>query len=240
MTTVFLLLFAFLGALLSSALDCLVWRQEKGEAWFSGRSHCDRCGKPLRLRDLMPLFGFLFRGGKTSCCHAREVPWHFLLECLGAFGFLFAAAEFLETRDASLLLRDLLLIAFAISTAAKDLFSGLVSIPLTGTAILLFLFWPTEDPSLILRILGLWVGAALMLIPYLITSKKGVGGGDVWLGALLGAVLGAWKVWPALALAFILGGGVAATLLLTKQKKRTDAIPFGPFLILALLLVHFF
>lgn len=239
MTVILLILAGFIGALLASALDCLAWRQTKGESWKRGTSHCDYCGASLNATDLIPIFSYLCRRSKTRCCKRREVPWHVLLELLGALGLVFATIHFLESRNMSFFLRDLLLIGVSLYIAAKDLFSGLVSLPLTLTLIVVFLLWPTPEATFLHRALGLWVGAALLLIPFLLTNKKGLGEGDIWLGALLGVTLGVWKVWPALALAFIVGGAFAAVLLLTKQKKRTDAIPFGPFLVLALLVTHF-
>jgi len=59
-----------------------------------------------------------------------------------------------------------------------------------------------------------------------------MGGGDMKLGAMLGAFLG----WPlgllALFAGVLAGGIVALTLLALGRRGRKDAIPFGPFLAL--------
>jgi leader peptidase (prepilin peptidase)/N-methyltransferase len=59
-----------------------------------------------------------------------------------------------------------------------------------------------------------------------------MGGGDMKLGAMLGAFLG-WKLGLlALLLGVLAGGAVAVVLLLLGRKGRKDAIPFGPYLAL--------
>jgi hypothetical protein len=63
-----------------------------------------------------------------------------------------------------------------------------------------------------------------------ILARGGLGGGDMKFAAGLGVWLG-WEaaviaVWTA----FMLGGAVAALLLITRRRGRYDGIPFGPFL----------
>jgi len=59
-----------------------------------------------------------------------------------------------------------------------------------------------------------------------------MGGGDMKLGAMLGAFLG-WKLGLlALLLGVLTGGIVALCLLMLGRKGRKEAIPFGPFLAL--------
>jgi len=57
-----------------------------------------------------------------------------------------------------------------------------------------------------------------------------MGGGDMKLGAMLGAFLG-WKVLlVAVFVAVILGGTLALALIASGRRGRKDPIPFGPFL----------
>jgi leader peptidase (prepilin peptidase)/N-methyltransferase len=60
-----------------------------------------------------------------------------------------------------------------------------------------------------------------------------MGGGDMKLGAMMGAFLGYKLALLALFLAAILGGVVALGLLSTGIRRRKDPIPFGPFLAIA-------
>ena len=74
------------------------------------------------------------------------------------------------------------------------------------------------------------LGLAAMALPYIFTHGRGMGLGDVKLGALVGLMSGYPLVAVALLLAVITGGLVAAILLAFKIKKRSDPIPFAPFL----------
>jgi leader peptidase (prepilin peptidase)/N-methyltransferase len=80
-------------------------------------------------------------------------------------------------------------------------------------------------------LIGIAVGGGIFLVIILV-SGGGMGGGDMKLGAMLGAFLG-WKLGLlALLLAVLAGGAVAIVLLLLGKKGRKEAIPFGPFLAL--------
>lgn len=73
----------------------------------------------------------------------------------------------------------------------------------------------------------------------IITKGKGMGGGDVKLGAFMGLMLGFPQALVALVLSF-LGGAVFSIFLIISGKKHFgQTIPFGPFLVLGSLLVLF-
>ena len=67
---------ALLGACTGSFLACLAWRTVHGESVLRGRSHCDVCGHVLGVRDLVPVFSYLFSGGKCRYCGAKLSARH--------------------------------------------------------------------------------------------------------------------------------------------------------------------
>lgn len=73
------------------------------------------------------------------------------------------------------------------------------------------------------------VGGALLAL-HLLSRGRGLGLGDVKLGAAIGAGFGATAGIAALGVAFVAGGAYAAWMLATRRARRRDAIPFGPFL----------
>ena len=81
-------------------------------------------------------------------------------------------------------------------------------------------------------LLGILVGGGI-LFAVVVLSGGGMGGGDMKLGAMIGAFLGYKLTLLALFLAVILGGFVALGLLSTGIRGRKDPIPFGPFLAVA-------
>lgn len=78
------------------------------------------------------------------------------------------------------------------------------------------------------------VGGVLFAL-HLVTRGRGLGLGDVKLGAAIGACLGPWPGIAALGAAFIAGGVYAVIVLASKHRSRHDAIAFGPFLALGTL-----
>lgn len=70
------------GAALGSGFMCFAARAARGESWMKGRSHCDACGHPLNWVDLLPIFGYLIRGGRCHYC-GQKIPINsFLTELL--------------------------------------------------------------------------------------------------------------------------------------------------------------
>jgi leader peptidase (prepilin peptidase) / N-methyltransferase len=73
------------------------------------------------------------------------------------------------------------------------------------------------------------VGAALMFL-HTLSGGRGLGLGDVKLGAGIGMALGLTSGLTAIALAFVFGGGYGIWLLATKRATAGAPIRFGPFI----------
>ena len=106
-----------------------------------------------------------------------------------------------------------------------------------ATAVLLILGWAiARDAGSILRAgAGALAYFAAMYV-LAVLARGGLGFGDVKLAFLIGMVTGflGWgHVVVAGVSAFILGGVTAVLLLVTRRSSRKDAIPFGPFMIVA-------
>ena len=83
--------------------------------------------------------------------------------------------------------------------------------------------------ALLDALFGALLGAGVIILIILV-SRGGMGWGDAWLMAGIGAVLG-WKLAAvALYFGFIVGGAVALVLLAARIVRRKDPIPLGPFL----------
>lgn len=69
----------FLGASIMSFLEVLIERVPKGVSPFGGRSKCDSCGHTLGVFELIPVFSWLFLGGKCKHCKAK-IPYIYPLK----------------------------------------------------------------------------------------------------------------------------------------------------------------
>jgi leader peptidase (prepilin peptidase)/N-methyltransferase len=88
-------------------------------------------------------------------------------------------------------------------------------------------------------LLGFVVGGGLFYALALV-SRGGMGGGDIKMMAMVGALMG-WKA--VLLISFIgslIGGVVGIFLMIFKGKGRKTKIPFGPFLALGSLITLFY
>lgn len=72
-----------LGAVVSSALDCFLYRLDTDLDWVHGRSICESCGSSLEWWELIPVFSCLYLRGKCSHCHTYFGYRHMWLEILG-------------------------------------------------------------------------------------------------------------------------------------------------------------
>jgi prepilin signal peptidase PulO-like enzyme (type II secretory pathway) len=125
-------------------------------------------------------------------------------------------------------------LALAVTTACAlcDLRSGYIFDRVTLPALAAVLALGAVD--VLPHLYGAALVAALYALPYAATRGRGFGLGDVKLGAVVGAGLGAWPGVVAFSASFIIGA-VAGIVLLALGRSRKDAIPFGPFIALGTL-----
>src|SRR5699024_4736589 len=88
-------------------------------------------------------------------------------------------------------------------------------------------------------ITGAIVGFVLLAF-IIIASKGGMGAGDMKLFGVLGLVLGLKKVLLTFFLASLFGALLGGVLILLKIINRKQAIPFGPYIVLAALISYFY
>jgi leader peptidase (prepilin peptidase)/N-methyltransferase len=123
------------------------------------------------------------------------------------------------------------LLAALVAIAAIDLQHQIIPdrITLPGIVVGFLASFLGDRTSWIDSLLGILAGGGI-LFAVIMLSGGGMGGGDMKLGAMLGAFLGYKLALLALFVAVILGGGIALALLSTGIRRRKDPIPFGPFL----------
>lgn len=241
----------FLGAAIGSFLNVLVSRTVSGDDWIKGRSRCDHCQETLEWYDMIPLFSFVAYRGKSRCCHKRISYQHPMVELMtgllflwwalmGSFFFHLLSHPLLYIQPLFWLFMGLVLLTIFI----MDLFYGLipVSAVIVGSVgVVLYRFYLATSGVYKWSDFGLMLLSAVLayVIFFLIrraTHNRGMGEGDVILSVLLGLVTGWPRVVPALWLSFVVGAIVGVLLMLVKKKKMKQILPFGPFMIVGILL----
>ena len=198
------------------------------------RSACPACGRPIAARDNVPLLSWLWLRG--ACRHCRTpISWRYpLLELVSALLAGGLAWRFGATPQ---LLAALVLAGFLLRLAWIDLETRLLPDCLTLPLVWLGLGFSSLDVTGVPLHEALWGAMAgyvlLWSVAWLflrLTGREGMGQGDVKLLAALGAWLGLAAVPDVIVLAA--GAAVVVGLAgrLFGRLPADAALPFGPFL----------
>jgi leader peptidase (prepilin peptidase)/N-methyltransferase len=222
---------ALVGAVVGSFLNVVIVRLPRNESLVVPRSRCRACGTELHWFDNIPVLSFLALRGRCRACGGM-ISWRYpIVEAVTAL--MFALAAWRSTSPADLLLAWLFLSTLIVITG-MDLEHQVIPDRITLPAIavgFLTSFLGTRV-SWLDSLLGI-LGGGGILFAVIVLSGGGMGGGDMKLGATIGAFLGYKLALLALFLSVMLGGIVALGLLSTGIRRRKDPIPFGPFLAMA-------
>jgi len=219
-----------LGLVVGSFLNVVIARVPDGRSIVTPPSACPACGAPIRWYDNIPVLSWLWLRARCRSCRA-SISWRYpAVELVTAVLFLLAARRYGVAPDLG---PALLLLAALVPITFIDLDHQIIPdvITLPGIVLGAVLGVVLHPAAWLDTLLGILVGGGLFLV-IILASKGGMGGGDMKLGAMMGAFLG-WKlVLLGILLGVFGGGAVAIALLSTGAKGRKDPLPFGPFLAL--------
>lgn len=237
---------ALFGLAVGSYLNVVIGKLRSGEKGNRKRSRCPDCHKVLRPSELIPVVSFLVLKRKCAGCK-KPISWQYpLVELVVAM--LLIVAFYVHGGTGGVLgqnwlffLRDTLFIAGLVIIFVIDykdmLVYDSVTIPMTVIAFVLNLILGMSWLNLLL---GMLVGAGFFLLQYVISKGAWIGGGDIRIGAMIGAMVGFPGVVAALLFAYIIGALVAVSLLATKKMTWKSQLAFGTFLTVATVIVLFF
>ena len=189
----FVLLAFALGGTLGSFMNVVVYRLPRRMSLSWPGSHCPHCGKAIRWHDNVPIFGWLWLGGKCRDCRAPISPRYVLVELLTAALFLACLKRFGWSYD---LVPALVLVTLLVPLTFIDLEHWLLpfAITLPGIAVGIALQFQLGLDAVMTSAIGAAAGwIAFFLLEILgekVFKKEALGGGDKYLLALLGAFLG--------------------------------------------------
>ena len=220
-----------LGAVIGSFLNVVIVRLPRNESLVMPPSRCPACGTELHWFDNIPVLSFLALRGRCRECGA-PISWRYPIVETGTAA-LFTLAAWRSTSLADLVIAWLFLAAL-VAVTVIDLEHQIIldRITLPGIAVGFVTSFLGTRVSWLDSLLGILAGGGI-LFAVIVVSGGGMGGGDMKLGAMMGAFLGYKLALLALFLAVILGGAVSLALLSTGIRRRKDPIPFGPFLAVA-------
>jgi len=250
MTTILVaFLFLLLGICWGSLLNWLAGSvSEEGELHLKA-PFCRQCGVKRPLKYTLPLLGyFLTKGRCPDCREAVSVRIPIVEFVTGVLFALLYLKYGLSWELCILLVYSSILIVLCVTDIEHFILPNIVNYPgmIVAAAISLVVmlvhyrlpwalffagsgFMAVFNNYLLSAVAGGLAGALLLFLVVLL-SRGGMGMGDVVLAGLLGLMVGFPLVFIALFVGIVVGGLVAAVLLITRRKGRKDMLPFGPFL----------
>lgn len=196
---------------------------------------CAGCGRKLKWYECIPLFSYIFSGGKRRCCGEKISFARLFAPIACAALWIASALTFFEAYPFYSVLAALectVLAAIAAIDFTHKWIPDRFQIALAVIGLATFLF---DNPyTAAERLIGAAVGGGFFLLVYLgsllIIKREGMGFGDVKLALCAGLFLG----WQGMLLGLIIGSVSASVILLiirakTKAEKDTE-YPFAPFL----------
>jgi leader peptidase (prepilin peptidase)/N-methyltransferase len=225
MVVIGLIIFIY-GTIIGSFLNVCILRIPKGESIVTERSHCMNCGYQLKWYDLVPLFSYLLLRGRCRRCKQPILIQYPLIEAangiLWVITFLFCSFSW-DTVVICLVVSVLLTLSvidfrtYEIPPSLNICLAILAAVRLT-----------LHLDDWINYAIGAFVVSGFLLLLFLVTSGRGIGGGDIKLMAAAGLLLG----WKLILLALFLGClyGSVIHIIRMKLSKEGSVLAFGPYL----------
>ncbi len=235
----YLIVFFIFGLIFGSFYNVVGYRLPNNMSLINPSSHCPKCNHKLGPFELIPVFSYLFQGGKCKNCKAKIAIFYPIFELFTGIVFALiykifgiSVEMFIALVFASMLL--IIMISDFLYMIIPDellIFCGLLILILKiivgGIEILLPTFMNMIIPFIALLFIKLLGDKAF--------KRESMGGGDIKLMLIFGMVLG-WQIslFTIVLAAFI---ALPVTLILDKIKSNNNhELPFGPYLSLAALI----
>ncbi|MGN0164970.1 MAG: prepilin peptidase [Lachnospiraceae bacterium] len=249
---IYLVIFLY-GLLIGSFLNVVIFRVPKKESLTKVRSHCMSCGYQLKWYDLFPLFSWLFLGGKCRKCKAPISAQYPIVEAANAvlYIIIFIVSYGLNAYDVfecfrfeTLLycfLASALLALSVIDFRTYEIPVGFnIFIAALGIINLIYrlVAFGVSGSDWISFVIGFFAVSVVMLIIFIASGGRAIGGGDVKLMAAAGLLIG----WKLIVLAFLLGCILGSVIHIIRMKVSgaEHVLAMGPYLSAGIMLAVLF
>lgn len=203
---IILLTITISGTVFGSFFTLAVHRIPKKEDITHERSYCPKCNHKLHFLDLIPVFSYIFLGGKCRYCKEKIRPRYLILEIFSGLVFLLLALSYkinIETTVFEFISFILIILFFCFLFISAGIDKETYSIPnglvIYGLAIAiiknLYEYFVLGN-SVYFNILGFLIVPIFLLIINLLLTKAfkikeaPFGGGDIKLLAVVGLFCG--------------------------------------------------
>ena len=220
------------GIVIGSFLNVCIYRIPKNEDIVKINSHCMSCNYNLKWYDLVPLFSYIFLGGRCRKCKTKLSIQYPLIE--GLNGILYVLVVAVNGFTIESLLYCLMFSAL-VTLSVIDFRTYEIPFGINLFILTLGLIRVAMDYKNFLNyLIGFISVSGFLYLLYLLTKGRGIGGGDIKLMAVSGLMLG-WKC-NILALAFGCIIGSVIHLIRMKVSKEDHVLALGPYLSIGIMI----
>jgi leader peptidase (prepilin peptidase)/N-methyltransferase len=225
-----------LGAAIGSFLATVLIRWPQGRGVVAGRSACDKCGRTLQPRDLVPILSWSLARGRCRHCGNRIDRRHLAAEAGAAMIAIAAIFAHPMPLAAITAIFGWWLFLLAALDVEHEWLPDRLTWPLLAAG--LAAAWGGFGPPLADRLIGAAAGFGALFAIALgyraLRGREGLGGGD----PKLFAAIGAWLGWTQLPFVLLGAGLLGLAILLLKRLRggsvaATDRLPLGALMALA-------
>lgn len=218
---------------MASFYDVFVMRREKNEKFLWGRSHCDFCHRNLKFYELIPVFSYIFLGGKCKSCGEKIGSDKFLTEILISSLSVFIFLKYDLSIQSFLAIGIIIVATFIGIIDYKTGFIYNIDLFIILIFTIIFKLFLGEN---IFNSLKFSLGMGMIFYAlYKVTGMMGFG--DVLYSFIMGIfannILDAFIIFKD---AFVIGAVFSIILILLKKKNFKDSIAFGPFISIAIII----
>lgn len=224
------------GLFVGSFLNLCICRVPDHQSIITLRSKCDNCGETIKTYDLIPVISYIILKGKCRKCKEkisiRNVYVEILTGIVFVISYMYAGLSLLLPGVLFLMCTGIIIIFIDID---HHIINDELVMMVIGAGVLFNAV--TENVSILHMIYGFLIGLIIFLVIALLGP---MGGGDIKLMAAYGIWLGVANTFMAMIISFVLGGVIGMILIILKKKTRKDYIPFGPFIVLGMIVTFLF
>lgn len=231
------------GLCIGSFLNVCIYRLPAAKSIVHPGSTCPQCNRLIPFYDNIPVVSYLLLRGRCRQCRSFISPRYPLVELLTGLFALITVLKFGLTLTAA---AYFIFIAVLLAITFIDIDHRIIPNVITLPGIVFFFAASFLVPQIDWKdaILGILVGGgSLYLVAqayYLLKKVDGMGGGDVKLLAMIGALIGWQGVLFTIFSASLSGTLAGLAVMIQKRSTMRLKIPFGPFLAIGAICYLFF
>lgn len=240
MEVLYIICFFIIGLVFGSFFCCVGLRLSTNKNITNDRSVCDNCGHVLSWDDLIPLISYISLKGRCRYCHKKVSLLNPFIEVIT--GILFALSYYSFGFSIDLVL-SLSIVSLSMIIFASDLTYMIIPDEVIVFFSIVFIILKFFLDGITGVGLSLLSGLSLFFFMYCLMKlgntlfkKESLGGGDVKLFFVLALVIDPFLGLVTIFLASLIALPVSLYLL---YKNKEHMIPFGPFILIAFLIIFF-